>query len=433
MMNIIKKLSHLRLAPVSHDADKAKSILLQELPFTVHQFTSGKECNGWIVPKKWSVKKATISKSGRLIYDGMSHPLGVAGYSTSFKGSVSLNQLKSHLFYHPTLPDALVYHCDYYYKQWKKDWGFSVPYQLFKKLPKGKYDIDLETVYEKGTMKVLDYHLKGDSKETIILNAHNCHAGQANDDISGIAVGIEVIKRLMKEKKRRWSYRLIIAPEHLGTVFYLAGLTRKTTNTFKYAIFLEMLGNNNRFALQESFTGESLIDKASHHYLKHRFSNYFSDRFRKIVGNDETVWEAPGYEIPCISLSRWPYKEYHSSRDTDQIIFENKLNEAVEAVCGIVNILETNSILQRRFKGLIALSNPKYNLYISPASDPSIREKNSKTRRWNYLMDCLTRYLDRQHSILDIAQKHDVDYHQLYDYVKKFEQKGLVKLINHAK
>ena len=34
-------------------------------------------------------------------------------------------------------------------------------------------------------MKVLEYTLPGSSSETIIINAHNCHPFQANDDISG--------------------------------------------------------------------------------------------------------------------------------------------------------------------------------------------------------------------------------------------------------
>src|SRR3569832_2029555 len=150
------------------------------------------------------------------------------------------------------------------------------------------------------------------------------------------------MKRLAQRKKRRYSYRAIIAPEHLGTVFYLENLPEKVVKTFRGGMFLEMLGHQNRFALQKSFTGESLIDKAAKVHLARHFSDFHEADFRKVVGNDETVWEAPGFEIPFVSLSRAHpmYPEYHSSLDDERIIFEDKLEEAVQAVLGILEILE---------------------------------------------------------------------------------------------
>lgn len=430
MLNLLKKIYPLRLAPVSEDTDKAVEILCEELPFKIHKYESGLEYNGWMVPDSWKPIKAEIHKDGKLIYDGMKHPLGVVGYSTSFEGTTTLEDLKKHLFYHPIFSDSLVYHCDYYYKQWKKDWGFSVTKDLYDSLAEGEYEVILQTSFTKGTLKVLDYCLKGETDETVILNAHNCHAAQANDDISGVVVAIQAIKELAKIKNRKYSYRIIIAPEHIGTVFYLANLHDDETEKFKYGMYLEMLGNDNRLALQESFNGDSLIDKAAHHYLKHNYPDYFSDKFRKIVGNDETVWEAPGYEIPCISLSRALYPEYHSDKDNENIISEVKLQESLNAVLGIINILENNFKIKRHFKGLIALSNPKYDLYIS-TSDPSIRiEISNNQKKWNYLMDCLIRYFDEKMTILDISIKHDLNFFDIYSYIKKYEEKGLISLIN---
>ncbi|MDD5593352.1 MAG: DUF4910 domain-containing protein [Candidatus Margulisbacteria bacterium] len=430
MMELLKKIYPLRLAPVSPDTDRAAAILCQVLPFKVHEYPSGDEHNGWLVPDSWEAHKALVSRDGQVIYDGMKHPLGVAGYSTSFKGKVSLQTLKEHLFHHPSLPGSLVYHCDYYYKPWKKDWGLCVSREFFDRLEDGRYEVEIETSFKKGTMKVLDYLLPGEKKETIILNAHNCHAGQANDDIAGVVVAIEVMKRLAARKKRKYSYRVVIAPEHLGTVFYLKNLPDRTTADFRYAMFLEMLGNDNRFALQESMTGQSLIDKAARQYLGYNQPDYFSDRFRKIVGNDETVWEAPGYEIPCISLSRAPYPEYHSDLDNEAIISEQRLAEAVEAVLGIIDIIETNARLKRHFKGLVALSNPKFDLYVSTI-DPSIRrEVSDEQRKWNRLMDYLPRYFNEKTNILDIAIKHELDYKKVFEYISKFRDKGLVSFLD---
>jgi len=429
MIELLRELYPLRLAPVSADGDQCVSRLLRELPFTVHEYPSGAEHNGWVVPMKWEVIKAEIRQEGKLIYDGQAHPLGVIGYSQSFQGKISLEELKPHLFVHFKWPDGLVYHCDLYYKVGRKDWGFCLPQTLAAALPDGEYEVDLQTVHEPGMMKVCDYFLPGESDDTIVINGHSCHPGQANDDITGVVIGVELMKRL-SQRQNRYSYRLIVAPEHFGTVFYLASLSRTVISTYKYGAFLEMLGNNNRLALQESFTGESDIDRAAYNYLQSYRPDFFADKFRKIIGNDETVWEAPGYEVPTISLSRFPYPEYHSSMDTEDIIMESKLDDSLEALLGILNILEKNCVMRRNFDGLIALSNPKYNLYIDQA-DPSIRPTiPTEQRKWNYLMDCIPRYFDEKTTVLDIAEKHELPFDKVHTYISKFAQCGLVEMLN---
>ncbi len=428
LKDLLKKLYPLRLAPVSPDTDKFVSLICKELPFKVHEFKSGDEYNGWVVPQNWYPIKAQIVRKGKLIYDGMTSILGVIGSSQSFKGKLSLDELKKHLFFKAANPDAIVYHCDLYYKVGKKNWGISVPFTFYNSLVQGEYEVDLETVHSNGTMKVCDYFIQGKVNETIVLNAHNCHMGQANDDISGVVVGIEVMKQLAK-RKNHYSYRLIIAPEHFGTVFYLANIPKEIRKTFKCCMFLEMLGNFNRLALQETFTGTSELDTAAHHYLRQTHSDYFSDKFRKIVGNDETVWEAPGYEVPTISLSRWPYNEYHTNLDNDSIISEDMLQDSVKSILGIIDVLENNRCIKRKFEGLIALSNPKYNLYFS-TEDPSLLIKvSSEQKKWNYLMDCLPRYFDEKTSILDIAVKHDLPFAEVHAYLKKFKEKDLIEFV----
>lgn len=427
MLELLKHIYPLRLAPNSPDTDICIEILKAQLPFEVHEYTPGEEHNGWVVPKSWEVKQAIIKKDGTLIYDGTHHPLGVMGYSQPFSGTLKLDELKQHLAYREDWPDAIGYHCDYYCKQWKSDWGFSVPHNLYKGLEDGEYEVDLEINYGDENMKVCDFFLPGERKDTIFFNAHNCHAAQANDDIAGCVVGIELMRRL-SERKNKYSYRLIIAPEHLGTVFYLAHAKKEFINDFKYGFFLEMLGNDKRLAFQESFTGNSLIDRICHHHLKFHATDHFADKFRKIVGNDETVWEAPGFEIPTVSLSRYPYEQYHTSLDNEDIIREDILNNSVDIMMGMIEIFETNCTIKRKFDGLIALSNPKYDLYIAPGTDPLIKmDKTEDRTKWNYLMDCLPRYFDGTMTILDIAEKHDIDYALLYGYLLKFKDKGLIE------
>src|SRR5947209_5267296 len=118
MIDLIEKLSPLRMAPNSPDTDRCVALLQEELPFAVHEFTAGTEVNGWIVPKGWHPEVAEIrdAHTGKLVYDGMHHPLAVIGYSRSFTGRLPRDELKKHLFFTEMFDDALVYHCDLYYK-----------------------------------------------------------------------------------------------------------------------------------------------------------------------------------------------------------------------------------------------------------------------------------------------------------------------------
>ena len=430
MLALLTELAALRLAPVSPDTDRCAELLCDALPFVVHEYESGSEHNGWVVPQSWSVQRAEIRKNGHLVFDAMAGPLGVIGYSQPFAGSVRLEDLADHLFVHRDRPDAIPYHCELYYKQGVTNWGFAVPKVLRDQLSPGLYDVALETRHERGTMKVLEYTLPGDTDTTLVINAHNCHAGQANDDLSGVVAGVELMRRLAKVKSRRFTYRLIVAPEHFGTVFYLADRAAEELARFRFCIFLEAVGNDNRLAFQESFTGASPLDLAADLFLRIDEPNYGRFEFRDLVGNDETVWEAPGYQVPTVTLTRFPYPEYHTDQDTVGIISERQLERAVQAALSIALCLDENVTLEARFVGLVALSNPLYDLYLPPGTDPSLPSAASSVSaaRWNRLMDRLPRYCDGVTTALDIAAMHALPFQEVLDYVRRWEATGLVAL-----
>lgn len=437
MMEIIRKLSPLRLGVNCDGADQCARLLCEELPFTVHEWAARGQWNGWIVPMKWEVDNATIhDEAGNLLYDGMAHPLGVIGYSQPHMGVVSRDELRKHLFFTENYDDALVYHCDLWYKPHRKEWGFSVPKKLFDALPEGNYLVDLRTRFEAGTMKVLEYILPADeARSSIILNAHNCHPFLANDDLSGVAVGIEVVRRLRhRVSGRRHNIRLVIGPEHYGSLFYLRDLHPKVVETVRGAIFLEALGTPGPLALQRSFLGDTPIDRALINVLTHNNMAWSQGEFRSIVGNDETIWEAIGYEIPCPSISRVPFPEYHTSKDSPDIIDEEQLEKAVQVVVDAIDILDHNKLIVAEHKGLFCLSNPEYDLYqpIQDPSEPGRRAVGEVAKRWNHLMNCLPRYFDDDTHILEIAERHGFSFRQVYDYLKQFETAELISL-HHSK
>ncbi len=405
----------------------------RELPLEHFRFPSGSEYNGWVVPKKWTVINASIHKNGVLIYDGKINALGVAHYSKSFVGKVSLKELKQHLYSVPALPDAHVFHCTWLYRPWANDWGFCPPHALVESLTSGDYDVCLETLFEPGEMLVAHHHKKGRSEKTIVFQSNTCHPFMANDGFAGTAVMIKLFQWL-SHRDTHYSYRLVLSPEHLGTVFYLRDHKQADLDRYVAGVFGEMMGNKGDFVVASSFNGDEVIDKAFRHVVSNRTQNFRFLNFRESVGNDETVWEAPGYEIPFVQVNRAlnqldPFPEYHTNYDNTEIIEPELLREFLEVFKSVVLLIENNVRMHRRFDGLVALSNPKYDIYLE-RYDPSKAVEGHKNygNVWGILQDSIVRYFNGEVTVLDVAEKHDVDFFELRDYIQKFVDRGLIEI-----
>jgi aminopeptidase-like protein len=404
--------------------------LQKELPFNILGYPSGSVFNGWEIPLEWRVKKALIKKDGRVVFDGRSHVLGVARYSESFRGRLTLAELDKHLVSDPGQPQAHLFHCAWQYRPWDADWAFCLPHDLRKQLQDGLYEIELETEKKPGNMLVAEYELPGKSDQVILLNSNTCHPGMANDGFCGAALFIRLLQNLRK-KDRHYSYRLILAPEHLGSVFYMKDRSRKEIENLTAALFIEMLGTEAPLKATRTFLGEQDFDKVLRLALRDAGAAFVTAPWREGAGNDETVWEAPGYEIPCVELTRAesvssPFPGYHTSLDNPSLMREEKLQESYRVLENMIFILEHNACFRRRFEGLICLSNPRYDLY-RERPDPAVdKTLPANSENWGRLQDSLLRYFDGRHSLLDIALRHDVPFRDLQRYLTDFEEKGLV-------
>lgn len=398
----------------------------QYLPFEAISYPSQTEINGWIVPNNWRVLTARIFSAGELYYDFMQSPLGVGILSPSFSGPISRDELVSHLFYSDAQPKATPYHWTNLYRPGEKDWALCAPKAVFEALPEEELYVELVTEDEPGEMLVLDFFLPGESSETILLNAHNCHPWQANDDLSGCAVGIAVMAELLSRKKRKLSYRLLIAPELIGPVHWLDQFNHSEEQIIG-GVMLKSVGNYSSLKLQRSFTGVSFMDQAAHIVFEERFTEYVSEGFREIYGNDETVFDSPGFEIPSISITRFPFAEYHTDADTPESLSEESLQETLMVTLELIDVLERNKRFRFAHRGLVSLSHPRYDLYIA-APAPGLDRGSYREEQgvWNLMMNCLPRELAGQKTVADIAIKYGVPFFELIDYLEKWEKKGLV-------
>lgn len=431
---MIKEVYLLKRNYVSDDLNTSIDILASHCTaqFKDYAFKSGLEHNGWVVPNKWDVREAKILSKGKVIYDATKHPLGVAMQSCSFEGEIDTSELKKHLFTAAHRPKAIPYHFRIQYRPWIKDWGICLPQNVYDTLTKKSYSVILKTIQTPDNMIVREFSLPGTSKDVMLFVAHIDHPGMANDDVSGCVMGISLLNEIKKRyKKHTYTYKLILTQEIVGSVFYMNALTRIERKRIKQTLFLEMLGNDNSLILQSSLHGDTYIDRACSLALQEIAQDARYCGFRESAGNDEIVFEAPGYEIPSPSISRWKYDEYHTSDDNMEIIEENKLQESLDALLELVYVLEHDAYVKRNFSGLVSLANPKYDLYIDPGQilDGSLGQ-NAASTIFQYKMP---RYLEGNHRLSDLAFEFRLPFRWIVSYFCRLQEKKLVFMMKLGK
>ena len=410
MIKLIKDLWFKRRDIVSDGFDESLNYISKIIPLKIHKIPSGTKCWTWKVPEKWSIKSAYIEdlKGDRLL-DLKDHLLHVISYSLPIDKVVTKEELMKHLHTNPKRPDAIPFEFKYY----ERDWGFCIQHNKLKKFTKDKYRVFIDSKFEKGDLKVGDYTIKGKRKETIVLIAHLCHPAMVNDDLVGVAALVEIAKELRK-KKNNYTYKLLLVPETIGSIAYLSQ-NEDIIPKLKYGIFLEMLGNDNIHALQLSKQGNTKLDRIARYVMKRKLTNFREGAFGKVVCNDEMVFNGPGVNVPTVSISRYPYSEYHTSDDNLEIISEKKLIESKNLISEILDILDKDYIPKRKFKGPIFLSG--YGLWVDYRINKKLNEN----------IDQIMLRLEGDKSIFDIAEELDMDYYEVLNYIDKFYEKGLIE------
>ena len=413
MLKLIKDIWFKRRDIVSDGFDESLNYISKIIPLKIHKISSGTKCWTWKVPEKWSVKDAYIEDlRGNRLLSLKDHPLHVISYSLPIDKVVSKAELMKHLHTNPGRPDAIPFEFKYY----ERDWGFCIQHNKLKKLTKDKYKVFIDSKFEKGDLKVGDYTIKGKRKETIVLIAHLCHPAMANDDLAGVAALVEIAKELRK-KKNNYTYKFLLVPETIGSIAYLSQ-NENVIPELKYGIFLEMLGNDNIHALQLSRRGNTKIDRVARYVMKRKLDSFREGPLGKVVCNDEMIFNGPGVDVPTISVSRFPYPEYHTSDDNLDIISKENLIESKNLISEILDILDSDYIPKRKFKGMVFLSG--YGLWVDYRTNKKLNEN----------IDQIMLRLEGDKSIFDIAEELDMDYKDVLDYMDKFHKNGLIEKKN---
>ena len=168
-----------------------------------------------------------IDKRKKVVVDYNCNNLHLVTFSKSFNGTISNKELKKKIYTIKNLPNAIPYRTSYY----KKDWGFCVSFNDYKKLNDPYYNVLIKTKFKKGYMRYGEIFIKGKSKKEITLSTNICHPSLANNELSGPVV-MTYIAKLLSKKKNRYSYRLLFIPETIGSLAYLFENLEKMKKNF---------------------------------------------------------------------------------------------------------------------------------------------------------------------------------------------------------
>lgn len=364
--NFAKRVSPLQRNLVSDGYDEALSILSEWLPLELSIYPSGSEALTWIVPQKWECNSASLSTiADDVIFSTSESPLHCLIYSQPFSGTVSREDLFSHLHTQPDVPDAIPFRFSYY----QNKWGLCCSHQTLDLLQDPFYKVHIDTTHTPGHLKVASYLHKGQSAREFIFVAHLCHPAQFNDDLSGVLSGLEILEWISSLPSTKYSYRLLIVPETIGSVCWISDHTAELDNCIG-GCFLEMTATHEHLALQYSYQADSHIDFVFSEALKD-YPSSLEGSFRSIVGNDEKQFNAPGVRKPFVSVSRARPESgsttrhfiyYHTHKDTPEYANWDNYSLTLEYLKSSILKLEQEPILINNFKGEIFMS--RYNLFV---------------------------------------------------------------------
>lgn len=424
--SVLEEIYPLHRTLVSEGLDEALRIVGGYLPdeadYRIENYTPGENVWTWKVPERYIVKRAYLeTETGEKVVDFKDDALHLLSYSLPIDRIISWDELLPHLYYSEKRPWAIPWQFKYY----ERNWGFCLRKDQFDGLDKTihyhavidvEFGMDPAQGFRIGAGIIHPAGGRSQGAGEILVCMHVCHPNQANDDAAGVVTAIEVARRLAANPlpEGSMSVRFLFCPETIGSIAYLAH-HEDLIPDFRAGIFIEMTGNDNSLILQRSRQDTALIDRVARTVLNRTGKEFREGEFAQVVANDERVINGPGVNIPCISISRWPYDEYHTSDDNPSIIHEDKLQEAADVIEQTVRMYASNYIPKRKFRGPVFLSG--YGLWVDWRQNWAL----------NRAIEKIMMHFEGKDTIFEIAEITGLTFEEVYDYVNRFQQKDLVE------
>jgi aminopeptidase-like protein len=416
MYELIAELYPLCRSITGDGVRKTLSILKKHIPLDIHEVPTGTPVFDWTVPKEWNIRDAYVKNSkGEKIIDFTYSNLHVVSYSMPLRKIVRLKELQEHLFTLPDHPEWIPYRTSYY----KDNWGFCLSHKHFLALEDDEYEVCIDASLQDGYLTYGEYYLRGERPDEVLLSCHVCHPSLCNDNLSGMAVATFLAKSLTP-LSLRYSYRFLFIPGTIGSITWLS-LNEEQASSIKHGLVLASVGDAGRSTYKKSRRGDAEIDRAVAHVLKHSGQEYEIIDFFP-YGYDERQFCSPGFDLPVGCLMRTPhgrYPEYHTSADNLDFIQPTYLADSFSKCLSILDVLENNKTYVNQ--------NPKCEPQLGRRGLYTSVGGQTGSRRSELAMLWALNFADGCHTLLDIADKADLEFGLIRDAADALSRHDLLK------
>lgn len=390
-------------------------LMRRHVGLEVHEVPTGTQVFDWTIPKEWNIRAAHIrDAAGNTVVDFANSNLHVQSHSVPVAKTLPLAELRRHLHTLPEQPDLIPYRTSY----WKETWGFCLPHAQASALPDGDYQVLIDSTLADGALTYGEYLHPGSSEDEFLLTAHICHPSLANDNCSGLAL-LTILAQHLRGLRTRLSYRFVFSPGTIGPITWLAR-NEARVDRIKGGLVVAGVGDGGGPTYKKSRRGDSLVDRAMAHVLKHAFASPSIIDFEP-YGYDERQFCSPGFDLPVglIQRSRFgTFPQYHTSADDLDFIAPGHLASSLEAIWRVIEIAETNfTPLNLSPKGEPQLG--RRGLYATTGGD-----KDGPARAMAYLW--VLNQADGSGTLLDIAERAGLPYHVILAAARALAGVGLI-------
>ena len=185
--------------------------------------------------------------------------------------------------------------------------------------------------------------------------ANICHPRQVSDSLMGLAVGAEIFRRLVARPSRKYSYRLLVVPETIGSIVYMWRHPEFMARCMG-GFFSEMLGIDGPMVLQATRRGDTYWDHVSRLAMAESGCPWKGVPFMQSVSNDKNCLDAPSVNTPMFSNTRYPYPEYHSHDDNVSLINLDRMRDSRDVLQQAIDLAESDYVPVLRQTGPVFLS-----------------------------------------------------------------------------
>jgi aminopeptidase-like protein/aminoglycoside N3'-acetyltransferase len=336
---------------LSDGIDEAFELISHWTPIKVYKYPTGMSCLDWIIPEKWHCNEASLRTiRGKVIFSSKIEPFHAMSYSLPFEGEVSRANLFRRLHISELNKQAIAL------KQTllNRDWGLCCSQLTKNILEDKKYRVIIDSSFSSGLMSVGEVISSGQTNDTIILCAYLDGPGQANETLSGVLIGLEVLNSL-RNANTKYTYRLLIFSGPAGFASWVSQ-NKELMPSVKGVLNLRCLGSVFSHNLQLSGLRESIFEQVCKTVMRQtdpesqfteadKFFETLPSGMNPLLSNDRNC-----YNLPILTLYRslpeknrnYPFFGYQTNFDNVEKVDFTAMRDSHDLILNIISDLEAN-------------------------------------------------------------------------------------------